>query len=670
MNYLRRLLLSSMLAIFASMATYAETHYLNSPDGNISVRVYTEPTLQWEVLVDKMTILERSVIGYDFTDLSSGKKFSIGGKIKGETEKVVAVDEEIDSPVYFFSKTKNKYYELQLNVKNAMIYFRAYDDGVAYRVELTNNRPCDLNNETVEMNFSSPSRMIVPYVNDNRSGERYCFSFEAFYDEVPGYNLILDSLFYTPFLVDFSNNLKACFIEADVRNYPGLFAKKGKDGKIVGELPLCVVSQEIGGYDSLNLIPTTRSKTVVAHLSVNQKLPWRGMTISRNDIEIPCNTLAYKLSTECKLDDVSWIRPGKVAWDWWNDLNLTDVDFEPGINTQTYKHYIDFASQNAIEYIILDEGWSDKNDLYKVVSDIDLDELIAYGKEKNVSIILWATWRNVIKNTDKVFDFYAKKGVAGFKIDFFDRNDQNCVASMEEIARLAALHKLVVDYHGAKPFGHHRMYPNIINFEGVKGAENYKWEQCDGNGTIHNFPKNDVLVSFLRNLEGPVDYTPGAMDNATRKTFECRPSSPMSATTRAHQAALYTGYYAPLQMLADSPSKYRKDQQFTGVITSLPTTYDSSVCLDANVDQYVVTARKSGDSWYVSGINSENENEITLDFSFLDTDTEYEATILRDGDDANDNPSSYVIETLRVDNKTKKKIILKQAGGFICIIKK
>ncbi|MFC4144156.1 glycoside hydrolase family 97 catalytic domain-containing protein, partial [Pedobacter mendelii] len=310
--------------------------------------------------------------------------------------------------------------------------------------------------------------------------------------------------------------------------------------------------------------------------------------------------------------DMDWIKPGKVAWDWWNDWNISGVDFKAGINTQTYKYYIDFAAANKVEYVILDEGWSDETDMTKVSDKINLPEIITYAKQKNVGIILWASWFAVSKVMDNAFEQYSRMGVKGFKIDFLDRDDQKMVSSVYQIAKNAAAHKLLIDFHGMyKPTGLQRTYPNVLNFEGVKGLENVKWTPND------DVPKYDVTIPFIRMLAGPMDYTPGAMRNATKAEFKPSNSKPMSQGTRSHQLATFIVFEAPLQMMADSPTAYMKEQESTDFIASIPTVFIESVALNAEVGAYAAIARKHNSDWFIGALNNWNQREITIDFSFL-----------------------------------------------------
>jgi alpha-glucosidase len=367
--------------------------------------------------------------------------------------------------------------------------------------------------------------------------------------------------------------------------------------------------------------------------------------------------MIQKLAQPSVLSDVSWIKPGKVAWDWWNDWNITHVDFRAGINTETYKYYIDFAAANGLEYIVMDEGWSETNDITKISPRINLTEIIKHGKQKKVDVILWATWHQIAQRTEEVFSKYSAMSIKGFKIDFFDRDDQKLVQSMSDITKLAAKHKLLVDYHGFnKPTGLQRTYPNLIGFEGVKGLENLKWTPDD------DVPRYDVSLPFIRMISGPMDYTPGAMRNATKQNFKPSNSLPMSQGTRIHQLAMYIVFEAPLQMLSDNPTVYMKEQESTDFIAKIPTVTDETIALDGKVGEHVAIARRKDKNWYVGAMTNWQPRDITIDFSFLGKGT-FEAEIFQDGINADRDATDYKRIVRKVSSADKLTVHLMNGGG-------
>jgi alpha-glucosidase len=379
--------------------------------------------------------------------------------------------------------------------------------------------------------------------------------------------------------------------------------------------------------------------------------------VSTEDKQLADNDMVQKLASPSKIADQSWIKPGKVAWDWWNDWNISHVDFKSGINNATYKYYMDFASANKIEYIVIDEGWSNIVDLNQISPDINIDELVAYGKQKNVGIILWSSWYALTRQTDAAFKKFADKGIKGFKIDFIDRDDQKMVASLYDIAQKAADHHLIVDYHGMyKPGGLQRTYPNILNFEGVKGMENVKW------GVV-NHPGYDVSIPFIRMLAGPMDYTPGAMRNASKDNYRPVNGNPMSQGTRSHQLAMYTVFEAPLQMLADNPTIYMREQESTDFIAAVPTTFDETVALDGKVGEFVAIARRKGTTWYAGAMSNWTGRDLSIDLSFLGSGS-YKATIFEDGVNADKEATDYKKIVTTVTSKDKLNVKLASGGGW------
>src|SRR5208283_2520757 len=406
-------------------------------------------------------------------------------------------------------------------------------------------------------------------------------SFEALYREINISQFLTDSLAFLPLLVDIGNNKKVVILEADLEDYPGMYLNINQTMKgFMGVFAHYPLESEPGGYMKMNLIPVSRAD-YIAKTAGTRSFPWRAIVISRQDKELLNNDMVQKLASPSRLTDISWIKTGQAAWDWWSDWNISHVDFKAGYNSKTYKYYIDFAAANKLSYIIMDWGWSAKNDLFKITApDINLQEIIDYGKEKNVGVILWATWNAIIHQMDQVFPIYSKMGAKGFKIDFIDRDDQVAVASLYDIARKAAEYHLIIDYHGVfKPTGLQRTYPNIVGFEGVKGLENYKWANEDA-------PRYAVSIPFIRMMAGPMDYTPGAMRNATKAIYRPVDSYPMSEGTRCNQMAMYVVYEAPFQVLADNPTTYMKEKECTDFISSVPTTTDETLALDGKVGEF------------------------------------------------------------------------------------
>ena len=689
----------SMFSLIA-MSLSAADYEVSSPNGRVKVTVTAVESVTWSVTYDGKTVLLPSEINIQ---LQQGNKTLGLGKIGKVAKNQIKSSFEI--PFYKKSLVRDDYGQLLLYSNQKMtIEVRAYNDGAAYRLISNHTKPTLVKDEMAEYCFAANYQAFVPYVNDNRSGERYCYSFESYYDEQLLSDMFYDSLAITPLAVCLSDDtknaserelLKAIVMDAGVENYPGMMLVKSDKREMTNNMSNqnvqrsmsnvqrlkavfapYALEQAIGGFDRLNLIPTRRAD-YIAQLNGRQALPWRAIVITEKDADILNCDMAQRLAPACRIADTSWIRPGKVAWDWWNNTNVTGVDFASGMNTNTYLYYIDFAAKNHLEYIIIDEGWSGKESLMIDLNpDIDLQKLIAYGREKGVGIILWSSWRNLIGNdpmggnsvSEKVMSHYANMGIKGFKVDFFDRDDQQVIASAYQLAECAARNQLLLDYHGLKPFGIQRAYPNVVNFEGVKGLENSKWEPRVGDGPLHNQPRYDVTAPYLRMLAGPMDYTPGAMTNAMKDNFFGNNNHPMSQGTRVHQMAMYVTFEAPLQMLADSPTKYMQNQECTDFIAQIPTTFDETVALDGQLGAYTLIARRKGDVWYLAGMTDWTPRNLTVDLSFLSLG-QHIADIFVDGINASKDATDYQRIRQTVSASDRLSIHMGSGGGWVAIIR-
>ncbi len=628
--------LTIMTALLAmTWYSYASDITLTSPNGKMKVTIHANnDRLTWEVNHDGTTVLTPSEIGLN----------GALAKMKGKAAK------DGSSAIVSGSRCR--------------VEFRADNDAAAYRILLPGKKPVTIEQETAEFNFAGDYEAFVPYVNDNRSGERWCFSFESRYDEQPLSKMFVDSIAINPLAVRLPQGKLAVIFDANVIDYPGMFLKKNGAHGLQAEFAPYPLEEENNGHARLNLIPTRRAN----YIAKAKETPWRIVAVTENDAQLLNSDIARRYGPACRIQDTSWICPGKVAWDWWNATMLTGVDFRAGMNTDTYKYYIDFASKNHLEYIIIDEGWSTEESLTeKLNPEIDLSVLIPYAKERNVRIILWSTWRNSIKNTEHDFKYYADLGIAGFKVDFFDRDDQRVMQSIWQVADCAARNHLLLDLHGFRPTGIQYAYPNIVNFEGVKGLENCKWEPRNGAVPMYDHPRYDVTIPYLRMLIGPLDYTPGAMMNATRAQYFGNNDHPMSQGTRAHQAAMYITYDAPLQMLADSPSKYMKEQETTNFLSQIPTVYDEVIALDGKIGEYTVLAKRKGSKWYIAAMTNWTPRDLTIDLSML-SEGSHRAEIFADGVNADRDATDYKYKLTTVRKGQQLKIHLAPGGGWCMIV--
>jgi alpha-glucosidase len=551
--------------------------------------------------------------------------------------------------------------QITLNCKgNYGIIFRVYDDAVAYRFFTKLPGEIFIKYEEANFNFTEDHKAFIPIQWDYRDGKNFNSSFEALYREINLSKFPKDSLAFLPVLVDAGQNIKVEVLEADLENYPGMYLDLNETGKgfkgVYAPYPLETYVKGI------NIIPTRRAD-YIARTDGTRSFPWRAVVISEQDKDLLNCDIVQKLASPCRIADISWIKAGQVSWDWWNGMNISHVGFRAGMNTASYKYFIDFASDYMIPYIILDGGWNARGDLTKARPEINLEELVEYGNQKNVGLIVWASWQDILAQKEKAFPFYSKTGIKGMKIDFIDRDDQVAVASTYEIAKLAAEYKLLVDYHGVfKPTGLQRTYPNVVGYEGVKGMENVKWAD-------ENVPRYDVTLPFIRNLAGPMDYTPGAMRNSNQANFRAINSNPMSKGTRVHQLAMYVVFEVPLQMLSDNPTIYMREQECTDFITKVPTTFDETVPLDGKVAEYVAVARRKGDNWFVGAMTNWSPRELTIDFSFLD-DGNYRAEVFSDGINSDRDATDYKKEVVNIKKGDKLTVKLMNGGGWAARLEK
>lgn len=456
-------------------------------------------------------------------------------------------------------------------------------------------------------------------------------------------------------------------LESDLEDYPGMFIQgDGRETCLEGTFAKYPSKLSVRPPRSMSYV--SGRTDYIARTKGERSYPWRIWAVTRKDTDMPVNNLVYALASPNRIGDYSWVKTGKVAWDWWNDWGIYNVDFKAGINMETYKHYIDFAAENKIEFVVLDEGWYDpgKGDMLQVIPDLDLEELVRYGKRKGVDLILWAVFNVLDDQLEAACKKYSEMGISGFKIDFLDRDDQTAVQMTYRIAEMTAKYKLSLDLHGFyKPTGFNRTYPHIINVESVFGMEEMKWSKVE-----KDMMEYDVIMPYIRMMAGPVDYTPGAMRNATKKDFKDIYYNPMSQGTRCHQLAAYVIHDSPLTMLADNPTIYREEQECTDFICSLPNrAIDETRILQGKLGEFIVTARRAGDNWSVGGMTDWNSREVSVVFDFL-PEGEYRVVLFKDGVNADKQAQDYRREVFTVTSKSDKVIRMASGGGFAMSIVK
>ena len=658
-----KVLFLSFLVLMGTNLFAQKQYTLKSPNGKNTVTVKTGESLSYAVTHESTVVLTESPIAMT---LDNGTVLGIPAKVK--SAKTNSVDQTIQAHFYKRNEIRDCFNELILSFKgNYKVVFRAYDDGVAYRFESGLAKTYNVVSETADFNFDEDYTAWVPYVNA-RKGEgdfiqqQFFTSFENTYTVTPLSKMESDRLVFLPALVELKDGKKVVITEADLENFPGLLLRneKGSNGFSAVHAGYPKVEEQ-GGHNNLQYVVKERENQI-ARVESKRTFPWRCLIISEDDKDLADSDLVYKLASPCRVDDLSWIKPGKVAWDWWNNWNLYGVPFKAGINNDTYRYYIDFASKYGIEYVILDEGWAvnKQADLFQVVPEIDLQELVDYGAERNVGIVLWAGYAAIDKDMEHVCQHYSEMGVKGFKVDFMDRDDQKVVDFYYRMAAMAAKYHLFVDFHGAyKPTGLSRTYPNVLNYEGVYGLEQAKWDN-EGDLVL-----NEVTIPFIRMVAGSFDYTQGAMHNAQRGSFSANWGEPMSQGTRCRQLAEYVIFESPFNMLCDSPSNYLKEDECTQFIASVPTTWDETIVLDGKVGEYLVIARKKDFHWYIGAITNWEERDLVIDLSVLPGFSAKSGHIFHDGPNANRVAKDYVSEHAQVWGNTIKVHLAKGGGALM-----
>lgn len=644
----KHLLLLFFLCVTFGLCAQKKAELL-SPDGGIKVTFNISDKICYTISYNNEILLENNFLGLHLRNEVLGQNPKLSGQ---KTNKV----NEIMTPVVplKFSSVKNEYNALLLNFKgDYSIEFRAFNDGIAYRFITNKKEDVEVLGEDFSINLPEN------YLLHLQQPGGFKTAYEEPYTHIQSNEWkATDKMSVLPILIDTKKEYKILVSESDLSDYPCMFLKGTGTNGIQSVFPKVPLEFGEDGDRSVKIL---KEADYIAKTSGKRNYPWRYFVITKDDRQLIENTMTYRLATKNQLQDVSWIKPGQVSWEWWNEASPygPDVNFVAGFNLDTYKYYIDFASKYGIEYIIMDEGWAmSTRDPYTPNPKVDVHELIRYGKEKNVGIILWLTWLTVENNTG-LFKTFSEWGVKGVKIDFMDRSDQWMVNYYERIAKEAAKYNILVDYHGSfKPAGLEYKYPNILSYEGVRGMEQM------GGCT----PDNSIYFPFMRNAVGPMDYTPGAMISMQPERYcGLRPNS-ASIGTRAYQLALFVIFESGLQMLADNPTLYYRNEDCTELLTSVPVTWDETRALEAKAGEYVVVAKRKGDKWFIGGMTNNNERQFEIDLSFLNTGKSYKITSFEDGINAGHQAMDYRKKESQVKSGDKIQIKMVRNGGFAAVI--
>jgi len=639
----------SLLAIAilgAASGLLAQSSYdLRSPNNKIEIRIRTAHGIRYDVLLNGQALLEHCTLSLDVDHKTLGRE----AKVMQSKERSV---NDVLEPVVRqkFAKIRENFNEIRLEMDGEYaVVFRAYNEGAAYRLE-TSLPQQQVKIYGEEVNFRFPSNFVAYYPQEDSffSHNERRYVPQKLSEIAPAFLATL------PAVVDAGNGVKVAIAESNVEDYPGLWLRGTGGNGLDGTFPPYPLKEILENELDFRMV---ESADYIAVTNGTRTFPWRVMGIAEKDGDLLTNQLVWLLEKPSQLQDASWIKPGKVAWDWWNYNNIYGVDFKAGINTQTYKYYVDFAAKYGIPYILLDAGWYKPRNVLEVVPEINMEELTAYARQKNVGIILWVAWKTLDDQLIPALDLYAKWGIKGIKVDFMQRSDQLLINYYYKVARETAKRKMLVDFHGdQKPASMTRTWPNLISAEGVRGLEWSKW-------SAETEPEHNVTLPFTRMFLGPMDYTPGAMLNAQKDSFAPTFKRPMSLGTRCQQLAMYVVYESPLEMLADSPSNYLREPEAMEFLAAVPTEWDETKVLDAQIAEYVAVARRNGADWYVGAMTNWTARDLAIDFSFL-LEGNFQMDAYQDGVNADRFASDYKLLKTQVNRTTKLKIHLAPGGGW------
>lgn len=637
-------ILTASFGLAASVSAQA-SYDLRSPDNRIEIRIRTAPNLRYDVLLEGRALLLDSTLSLD-----------VDHKTLGTSPKVLSAkkrtyDQTVEPAVrQKFAKLREHYNELRLEMDGGYaVTFRAFNEGAAYRFETSlPQQQVKIYGEKVQLNFPGDTTVFYPQEDSMFSHNERRYVPQRLSQIPPEFFATM------PAVLDAGEGAKLAIAESDVEDYPGMWLHGTSGPGLAGFFPGYPLKEKLERDRDFRVVETA---DYIAVTSGTRTYPWRLFGIVDRDADLLTNQLVWLLAKPSQLQDTSWIKPGKVAWDWWNFNNIYGVDFKAGVNTQTYKYYIDFASKYGLQYVILDEGWYKLGNVLEVVPEINMEELTAYAREKNVGVILWVIWKTLDDQLIPALDQYAKWGIKGIKVDFMQRDDQKLINFYYKVSSECAKRKMLVDFHGGqKQVTMTRTWPNMISGEGVRGMEWSKWS-ADAE------PKHNVTLPFTRMFLGPMDYTPGAMRNATRASFAPLFQQPMALGTRCHQLAMYVVFESPLQMLSDSPSNYLREPEIMDFLGPVPSVWDDTKALDGRISEYVLVARRSGSDWYVGAMTDWTPRELEVNFSFL-PEGSFTMDAYQDGVNADRMAGDYKKITMQVAKGTKLKIKLAPGGGW------
>jgi alpha-glucosidase len=636
-----------ILAIFLGVLANAQTVTVKSPDNKIEIIIINNDKLIYSVSYNGRSIMNSSQLGFEFKDeLPMTGNFTIADQsVKNFSETWIPVVKSKHS------KIVNNYNEAQIILKEKSgpmrqmeLFVRAYNDGAAFRYKLLRSARVgdrQITKELTTFNIpGDPKAWIVEYGG-------YSSSNEAEFFEHPLSYLNEKSVAGMPMLMEYGNNCWVAITEAKIENYAAFYiGTNGTSNQLTTKLVPVPGEPETG---------------IKVRFADEVYTPWRVLMIGETPGTLIESEIIQNLNDPCVIKDPSWIKPGISAWDnWWSG--------EVKMEMPVIKQYIDLASSMGWPYMLVDWQWygkfnSPEADITKWAPQINMPEIIEYARSKNVKIIVWLYSSDVNRNSayKQAFPLYEKWGVAGIKIDFMDRDDQQMVTWYHDIIKCAAENHLMVDFHGAyKPDGIIRTWPNMITREGVMGNEYYKFSNKMS-------PEHNVKLAFTRMLAGQMDYTPGAFLNVTKEQYKNQTPA-IVWNTRAAELSKFVIYESPLTVVCDHPDNIL-NQPGSDFLKLVPTTWDDIKFISGYPGDYVAIAKRSGDKWFMGVMNNSIGKTVELNLAFL-PEGNYETETWSDTKNSDNEPKELKKAILSIKSPGTLKVTMAKDGGFVAVIKR
>ena len=627
-----------------------------SPDGHLEATLALGDELRYSLALDGRTLLSPSPVSLSLAD----------GRVLGRGANALAAQrrdgaEQIPTPIGKRALVRNVYRELALQLSDgATLRARVFDDGFALRWETAFPGRIRVKDEGFSIVFpEEPQAFFL-------GGEGAHHGYEGLWRHQPisalwDWNVQTPLAASLPLVLDPPGGPKLGLLQADLDDYPAMYLghRISNPRTLVSVFPRRALAEQPGGFLGFDLVVTARADDI-AETAGTRAFPWRAFVLARHDADLLGSDMVTRLARPpAPGSDFSWVKPGKVVWDYWADWNLEGVDFVAGRNTATFKHYVDFAARHGFPYVNVDWLWTDPYDLLSLNPEIDVPELVRFAREKNVGIFVWCLARTLEQQLAPAMDRFQKWGIAGLKVDFFDRDDQRMVALYRRFADEAAKRKLMVLFHGATPpWGLSRTMPNVLSYEAVRGLEYDKFNEQGAP------PGHDVTLPYTRMLAGPMDYTPGAMRALSKGNWKPVSSLPSAQGTIAHQLAMYVVYDAPLVMLSDMPSAYEREPAALEMLAAVPTTWDETVGVAGRIGESAVVARRNGEEWWIGAMTDWTGRSIDLPLDFAGGGT-WQATLWTDGANADKVGTDYRRTTQSLDSGSPLRLTLAPGGGAV-----